>query len=369
MLQAAIEPARKIIHLDCDCFFAAVEMRDNPSLRNRPIAIGGAASRRGVIATCNYPARAFGVHSAMATVTAQKRCPELLLLPHRMEQYRLAAEQIREIFMDYTELLEPLSLDEAFLDVSGAESATGIAREIRRRVEREVGITLSAGVAPNKFLAKVGSDWNKPNGLCVIPPQRVDAFVQQLPVKRLFGVGRVTAEKLRRMGVVDCAGLRAFSVFELTDRFGSFGQRLYELSRGIDDRPVKSGRRRKSLSVEHTYMADLRGFDRCLLQLPELYQRLIHRLQTIDAGYRVSKQFVKIKFNNFQSTHRECVSTGVPGISLFQQLYQQSISRGDGLPVRLLGMGVRFQERNGEGNETRNGARNGECGEQLALFA
>lgn len=342
MLHAAAN--RKIIHLDCDCFFAAVEMRDDPSLVELPIAIGGSADRRGVIATCNYPARAYGVHSAMATATARKLCPDLILVPHNMDKYRLAAEQIRDIFADYTDVIEPLSLDEAFLDVSGVDNATAIAREISQRVLREVGISISAGVAPNKFLAKVGSDWNKPNGLCVIPPPKVDDFVHQLPVTRIFGVGKVTAGKLQRMGVVTCGDLRAFSVFELTEHFGSFGKRLYELSRGIDDRPVKTSRRRKSLSVEHTYAADLPGFDRCLSRLPELFERLTRRLEAVDSGYQVSKQFVKIKFSNFQSTTRECVSNGQPAIGLFQELYRQSITRGDGLPVRLLGMGVRFQD-------------------------
>jgi DNA polymerase-4 len=350
-------PMRKIIHLDCDCFFAAVEMRDDPSLGQRPIAVGGRADRRGVISTCNYPARAYGVHSAMATATAMKLCPDLIMVPHNMDKYRLAAEQIREIFSDYSDVIEPLSLDEAFLDVSGVDNATEIAREICQRVSREVGISISAGVAPNKFLAKIGSDWNKPNGLCVIPPHKLDAFVQQLPVEKLFGVGKVTARRLHQMGVTDCASLRPFSVFELTEQFGSFGQRLYELCRGIDERPVKSSRRRKSLSVEHTYAADFPGFDGCLSRLPALYEKLCRRLSNMGSEYPLKKQFVKIKFSNFQSTTMECLASGTPQMDVFHELYRQSMQRGNGLPIRLLGMGVRFQDADWQSSS------------QLSLFA
>lgn len=340
--------ARKIIHCDADCFFAAVEMRDDPSLRGRPIAIGGAADRRGVISTCNYEARAYGVHSALATAHAKRLCPDLLVLPHNMEKYKQAAQHIRDIFYDYSELVEPLSLDEAFIDVSGSElcrgSATLIAEQIRQRVLAEVGLVVSAGVAPNKFLAKIGSDWNKPNGLCVIPPAQVDKFVQQLPVKRIFGVGRVTAEKMHRLGIRTCGDLRDYSIYELSDKFGSFGPRLYELSRGIDNRPVKVSRRRKSLSVEHTYASDLPSVQGCLGQLAPLFNKLSARLQAMDGSYRVTKQFVKVKFNNFQSTTMECVSGGTPRMAIFHELCRESFQRGDGLPVRLLGLGVRFQD-------------------------
>jgi DNA polymerase IV len=344
--------ARKIIHCDADCFFAAVEMRDDPSLRGLPIAIGGASDRRGVIATCNYQARVYGVHSAMATAHAKRLCPDLLVIPHNMDKYKKAALHIREIFYDYSELVEPLSLDEAFIDVSESSachgSATLIATEIRQRIETEVGITASAGVAPNKFLAKIGSDWNKPNGLCVIPPNQVDAFVEQLPVKNIFGVGKVTAEKMHRMDIKTCGDLRAYTIFELSERFGSFGPRLYDLSRGIDNRPVKTSRRRKSLSVEHTYALDLPSVQGCLNQLPELYGKLSKRLLAVDNSYRVTKQFVKVKFNNFQSTTMECVSKGTPRIAIFHNLFKESFNRGDGMPVRLLGLGVRFQEMGSE---------------------
>jgi DNA polymerase-4 len=338
---------RKIIHCDCDCFFAAIEMRDDPSLRGRPMAVGGSADRRGVIATCNYEARAYGVHSAMSTAVAKRLCPDLLVVPGNFSKYREAAEQIREIFYDYSDLVEPLSLDEAFLDVSGSEqcqgSATLIAREIRQRVADEVKITISAGVAPNKFLAKVGSDWNKPNGLTVITPDEVDRFVQQLPVDKIFGVGKVTADKLHASGIYRCGDLRQFTIFELTERFGSFGKRLHELSYGRDDRPVKVSRERKSLSIEHTYANDLANVEGCLQQLPTLFGELSSRLLALDSNAGVAKQFVKFKFNNFQSTTMECVVQGTPRLSIFRDLFNQSFQRGLGLPVRLLGLGVRFK--------------------------
>ncbi|RYE89516.1 MAG: DNA polymerase IV, partial [Oxalobacteraceae bacterium] len=193
-------PFRKIIHCDCDCFYASVEMRDDPSLVGHPLAVGGRANQRGVVATCNYEARAYGIHSAMATAQAMKLCPELIVIPPSMEKYRLASRQIMDIYRSYTELVEPLSLDEAYLDVTDSPhckgSATLIAQEIRQRIVETVGITASAGVAPNKFVAKIASDWHKPDGLCLVRPDEVDGFVAVLPVKKLHGVGKVTTAKL-----------------------------------------------------------------------------------------------------------------------------------------------------------------------------
>ena len=198
---------RKIIHCDCDCFYAAIEMRDDPALVGRPLAVGGKPDSRGVVATCNYEARAFGVRSAMPTSRALRLCPELILVPPDFERYRAASRQILAIYRDYTALVEPLSLDEAYLDVSGVDrcrgSATLMAEEIRARIRAEVGITASAGIAPNKFLAKIASDWNKPDGQFVIRPDDVDAFVLELPVSKLFGVGKVTAAKLEQLGELD----------------------------------------------------------------------------------------------------------------------------------------------------------------------
>lgn len=335
---------RKIIHCDADCFFAAIEMRDDPSLANRPIAVGGSSDKRGVISTCNYEARRFGVRSAMPSSHAKRLCPDLLILPHRMEAYREASLQMRSIFYEYTELVEPLSLDEAFLDVSDSEfhqgSATLIAQEIRTRIYKAVGITVSAGIAPNKFLAKIASDWNKPNGQYVITPNKVPEFVAQLPVKKIYGVGKAMATKLAELNIFTCSDLQKFSVFELTQRFGQMGTRLYHLSRGIDDRQVTVDRRRKSLSVENTFTQDLPSLTHCLHELPSLSQQLAIRLRRVDEDYKIIKLFVKIKFSDFSTTTIERTASAV-SLSELQSLCAEAYERKH-MPVRLLGVGVRF---------------------------
>lgn len=335
---------QKIIHCDADCFFAAVEMRDDPSLCHRPIAVGGGADRRGVISTCNYEARSFGIHSAMASSLALRKCPDLIILPHRMDAYKDASLAMRHIFYDYTELVEPLSLDEAFLDVSETDlcrgSATLIAKEIRARVKSDVGITLSAGVAPNKFLAKVASDWRKPDGLFVITPSEVATFVSALGVQKIYGVGKAMAARLAEMNVSTCADLQKVGVFELTRRFGQMGGRLFELSQGIDHRQVSVGRRRKSLSVEHTFPRDLPDADSCIRQLPELLQQLLVRLRRLEDDYRVVKLLLKMKFADFTTTTIERCAT-IVSLPELQQLCAEAHARA-AMPVRLLGVGVRF---------------------------
>jgi DNA polymerase-4 len=337
-------PVRKIIHCDCDCFYASVEMRDDPSLRGRPLAVGGRADQRGVVATCNYEARAFGIHSAMPTAQALKLCPHLLVLPPNMEKYRVASRQIMDIYRDYTDLVEPLSLDEAYLDVSGAEqckgSATLIAQEIRRRIFETVGITASAGVAPSKFVAKIASDWNKPDGLFLVRPDEVDAFVAALPVKKLFGVGKVTAAKLNKLGAETCADLRGWSMQDLQHHFGSFGARLHDLCRGIDNRDVSPSRERKSISTEETYTPDVPDLPACLALLPELVEQLLGRIRRAGADKAINKLFVKIKFSDFQQTTVECVGQA-PHIPTFARLMETGWLRAS-RPVRLLGVGVRL---------------------------
>jgi DNA polymerase IV len=338
--------ARKIIHCDCDCFYASVEMRDNPALRALPIAVGGRADQRGVVATCNYEARRYGIHSAMATAQAIKLCPELVILPPNMEKYRAASRQILAIYRDYTELVEPLSLDEAYLDVSASPhckgSATLIAQEIRRRIFETVGITASAGVAPNKFVAKIASDWNKPDGLFLVKPDEVDAFVAALPVKKLFGVGKVTAAKMNKLGVQTCADLRGWPLPELQHHFGSFGHRLYELCRGIDLREVSPSRERKSVSVEETYTPDVPDLAACLALLPALFDDLNGRIRRCGAEKFIHKLFVKIKFADFQQTTVECVGSE-PQMAQFTRLMETGFARRP-QPVRLLGVGVRLGE-------------------------
>lgn len=338
--------ARKIIHCDCDCFYAAVEMRDNPALREVPLAVGGRHDQRGVVATCNYEARRYGIHSAMATAQALKLCPDLVVVHPNMEKYRIASRQILAIYSDYTDLVEPLSLDEAYLDVSDSPhckgSATLIAQEIRQRIFDTVGITASAGVAPNKFVAKIASDWNKPDGLCLVRPEEVDAFVAALPVKKLHGVGKVTAAKLNKLGVDTCADLRGWALADLEHHFGRFGTRLHELCRGIDERAVCSERERKSVSVEETYTTDLPDLASCLALIPELFDSLNGRIARAGAAKLITKLAVKIKFADFQQTTVECVASA-PRIALYEKLMETGFARRK-LPVRLLGLGVRLGE-------------------------
>lgn len=320
-------------------------MRDNAELADKPIAVGGSPERRGVVATCNYEARKYGVHSAMASATARQRCPELIIVKPAMEKYREASREIHQVFQRYTELIEPLSLDEAYLDVSDCEqlegSATRIAKEIRNEVEKQVGITISAGIAPNKFLAKIASDWNKPNGQFVIRPEQVTEFVAKLPVKKLHGVGKVTAAKMQRMGITTCRDLQAMPLNALQEHFGSFGERLHQLSKGIDSRPVITERTRKSVSVENTYPKDLPSLEHCLAELPELNAQLAKRLGNLTSDYHIHKQFVKIKFHDFEQTTVEMLSA-TTNIENYQKLCQEGFARGE-KAVRLLGLGIRVQ--------------------------
>ena len=319
-------------------------MRDDPRLQGRAVAVGGSADRRGVIATCNYEARSWGVHSAMPSARALKLCPDLVILKPRMDAYKAASRQIHSILHDYTDCIEPLSLDEAFLDVTDCSlcsgSATLIAKEIRSRVWQELRLVVSAGVAPNKFLAKIASDWRKPNGLFVITPDQVDDFVLSLPVKKLHGVGKVTAAKLAAMGINDCAQLREHSPLALAKAFGSFGERLWSLARGIDDRPVQPFSRRQSVSVEHTFDKDLPDLAACLEQLPSLLDDLTRRQQRLDDSYRPEKPFVKVKFHDFTQTTIE--QAGAPlELDSYRLLLSAAFMRGN-KPVRLLGVGVRL---------------------------
>ena len=343
-MNPAAQDSRKIIHIDADCFYAAVEVRDNPALRGKAIAVGGSATRRGVIATASYEARKFGVHSAMASATALKRCPQLILIPGRMSVYREASRQMHEIFNDYTDRIEPLSLDEAFLDVSQCPrchgSATLIAQEIRQRVADTIGITVSAGIAPNKFIAKIASDLNKPNGQYVVTPQQIDRFLQNMPVKRIWGVGKVTAERLEQQGIKTCADVRAYDIFQFVTMFGQFGDHIHKLAHGIDDRPVVSEWRRKSVSVENTYDQDLPDLASCLQRLPDLLESLRTRLQRLDTDYRIHNCFLKMKFFDFNQTTIERQQTS-PNLEDYGQLCEEAWQRA-AAPVRLLGLGVRL---------------------------
>lgn len=336
---------RKIIHIDCDSFFASVEMRDDPSLRGRPVAVGGSPDGRGVVATCSYEARRFGVRSAMPMAKALRLCPELVVLRTRMDKYKDASTAVHRIFRRFTDRIEPLSLDEAFLDVTGSVlfngSATLIAEAIRRAVREELQLTVSAGVAPNKFLAKIASDWRKPDGLFVLRPEDVDLFVRRLPVEKIYGVGPRTAEKLHRLGLRTCEDLRTLDLPTLMERFGTFGQRLFELCRGEDDRPVQPHRLRKSLSVERTFSEDLATEAACLALFPELLEALATRLGKQQLDEAPSRGFVKVRFDDFTTTTAEGPMSGLDADAL-TALLRTAWARG-GRPVRLLGVGLGFR--------------------------
>lgn len=343
MMEESTQIQRKIIHVDMDCFYAAVELRDNPALKGKPIAVGGLPNKRSVLATCNYEARRYGLHSGMPTAHAVRFCPQLILLPVNMALYQKVSKQIRQIFYEYTDVIEPLSLDEAFLDVTGQQhcwgSATWMAEEIRQKIFKRYRLTASAGVAPNKFLAKVASDWNKPNGLFVVTPEEVTEFVKQLPVDKIFGVGKVTAKKLHAVGIKKCGDIQHYEKEELIQRFGNFGDRLYQLSRGEDNRPVEARRIRKSLSVETTYDRDLPTLSACFETLDALHQDLMRRLMRREHP-PIRKQFIKIKFFDFTHTTAECLSLE-PDRDIYKMLIHKGFERHK-KPVRLLGLGVRF---------------------------
>ncbi|MBP2169960.1 DNA polymerase-4 [Erwinia toletana] len=335
---------RKIIHVDMDCFYAAVEMRDDPRLRDIPIAIGGSQKQRGVISTANYPARKYGVHSAMSTAMALKLCPHLKVIPGRFEAYKTASSHIREIFSRYTSLIEPLSLDEAYLDVTDSEhchgSATLMAREIRQSIADELNLTASAGIAPIKFVAKIASDLNKPNGQFVITPEQLPAFLQTLQLKKIPGVGKVTAKKLEELGLFTCADVQKTDLAMLLRRFGKFGRVLWERSNGIDEREVITERERKSLGVERTLSEDIHSWEECLKILDYLYEELERRLTAIKPDRHIARQGVKLKFNDFQLTTQEHVWPVLNKDDLISMAKKTWDERRGGRGVRLVGLHV-----------------------------
>lgn len=335
---------RKILHVDCDCFYAAVEMRDDPSLTHIPIAVGGQAHQRGVIATSNYVARRYGVRSAMPTAHALRLCPQLKVIKPDFPRYRAVSQQIQSVFQELTDVIEPLSLDEAYLDVSHIEhfkgSGTWMAHWLKQTIKARTGITVSVGVAPNRFLAKIASDWQKPDGLFVLPPEACEAFVAELDVRYLPGVGPTTRSRLNDIGITTCLQLRDIALPTLIERFGRFGQRLYELARGIDERQVESKHIRKSISIETTYPQDIVGQEACWQALHALIARLQERVES-HGSPRLHKLFVKIRFDDFSYTTMETLAHQLEDLR-FRELFELAWQRR-GRPVRLLGVGVRLK--------------------------
>ena len=334
---------RAIIHLDMDCFYAAIEVRDRASLRGKPVGVGGARDRRGVLTTCNYEARKFGVRSAMPTFMALQRCPDLIVLPTRFDVYRREAAVIRGILHRFTSLIEPLSLDEAYLDVTEHPGAPGpLAQVIRGTIFRKTKLTSSAGIGPNKLIAKIASEVKKPNGQFEVTPEHVPEFMEKLPVRKIWGIGEKTERKLEELGVKTCGQLQRFSRPELVEFFGKFGLDLYDLCRGIDHRPVEPDRPRKSLSTEETFAADLITVDQCEEKLEELFQELMADLAQKESTREIRKIFVKLKFNDFTRTTAERAGLA-PTLADFHSLLAEAFAR-TGKPVRLIGVGVRFAE-------------------------
>ncbi|MFK0278583.1 DNA polymerase IV [Ensifer sp. NPDC090286] len=312
-------PMRKIIHVDMDAFYASVEQRDNPELRGKPLAVGGSAAR-GVVAAASYEARKFGVHSAMPSITAKRKCPDLIFVPPRFDVYKAVSQQIREIFAEYTPLIEPLSLDEAYLDVTenlmGMEIATEIALQIRAKIKQATGLNASAGISYNKFLAKMASDLNKPNGQAVITPKNGPAFVAGLPVKKFHGVGPATAERMHRLGIKTGSDLKAKPLEFLSQHFGKSGPYFHSIARGIDERKVRPDRIRKSVGAEDTFTDDITDLDLAIAELGPLADKV---WRYCDAqGISGKTVTVKIKYSDFTQATRSRTSTlaitGVPEI-------------------------------------------------------
>jgi DNA polymerase-4 len=342
-MQSDERPIRKIIHVDMDAFYASVEQRDDPSLKGKPVAVGG--GHRGVVAAASYEARKFGVRSAMPSVTARRRCPEIIFVKPRFDVYRAVSQQIRAIFADYTDLIEPLSLDEAYLDVTedrcGLGSARAIAEDIRRRILDETGLTASAGVSYCKFIAKLASDHRKPNGLTVITPERGAEFIASLPVARFHGVGPVTARKMERLGITTGADLRDWSLAALQAHFGSSAEWYWRICRGIDEREVKPDRPYKSVSAERTFDEDLRDPGRLAVELERIAGYAWDRVERAQVVGRTVT--LKVKFGDFTLiTRSKSFSAPVPDLHSFTAAGQGLLSALHPLPrgIRLLGLGL-----------------------------
>lgn len=326
-----------------DAFFASVEQRDNPEWKGKPIAVGGDGSR-GVVAAASYEAREFGVRSAMPSIVAKRKCPNLIFVPHRFDVYRSTSLVIRSIFKEYTSLIEPLSLDEAYLDVTenkkGNPSATLIAEEIRAKIVERTGLTASAGISFNKFLAKVASDQNKPDGVFVVEPEFANAFIEKLPIERFFGIGKVTAERLRKMGVFKGKDLKKLSLEGLSQRFGKAGKHYYNIVRGIDDRAVVPFREPKSIGAESTFKVDTENKVDLKAKLEPLIDRLYDRL--VKKKKEIRTVTLKIKYSDFESVSRSKTLLQTTGSKekireVIFQLLDEEVLRTS---VRLIGASV-----------------------------
>ena len=336
---------RKIIHIDMDAFYASVEQRDNPVYRGKPIVVGGRPEQRGAVAAASYEARRFGIHSAMPARTAQQKCKDLIFVKPRFDVYREVSQQIRAIFLSYTDLVEPLALDEAYLDVTqnkaNIPSAVAIARAIKQKILAATQLTASAGVSINKFLAKIASGMDKPDGLYLIAPAQAEAFVETLPIEKFHGIGQVTAKKMRALGIQTGADLKQWSEANLVKRFGKVGRFYYKVARGQDDRPVNPNRIRKSVGAEHSFAEDLISLDQMGAELERLAQRVAERLaKQKQSGYTLT---LKIKYADYQQiTRSQTLNEPIREVSVIYGLARDLLWAhvGDRKKVRLLGITV-----------------------------
>jgi len=350
------KPYRKIIHIDMDAFYASVEQRDDPQLRGKPVIVGGETDR-GVVAAASYEARKFGIHSAMPTKMARQRCPELVIVKHRFDVYTSISKQIRKLFTEYTDLVEPLSLDEAFLDVTsnkkGILSATLIARELKKRIKEETQLTASAGVSFNKFLAKVASDMKKPDGLYVIPPEKAEQFVAGLEIEKFFGIGRVTAGKMHDLGIRRGADLKKWDKADLIRIFGKNGSYFYDIARAVDNRPVNPERIRKSIGTEYTYEKDLETVNEIESALYSIERELNRRITK--AGRSGRTLTLKIKFSDFQQITRSMTIPGeINDLDTLRKISKEILRKTDlsGRKIRLLGLTVSNLEEENDHEDT-----------------
>jgi len=340
-------PMRKIIHIDMDAFFASVEQRDNPDYKGKPLAVGYAGAR-GVVAAASYEARQYGVHSAMASKTALRKCPQLIFVMPRFDVYKLVSRQIMEIFHEYTDLVEPLSLDEAFLDVTENHkqiaSATEIAQEIKQKIREKVGLTASAGVSFNKFLAKIASDYKKPDGLYVVKPEVAEQFVETLVIEQFYGVGKVTAERMHQLGIRTGADLKQWSEQGLVSNFGKAGHIYYLNARAIDERAVQSQRIRKSVSSETTFERDMDSYEDLKSELEKVTHDVINYIRK--NNYKGRTVILKIKYADFKIISRS--KTFPAFISDYETLFEagsELLKLVDlSAKVRLIGIGIKNNE-------------------------
>lgn len=349
---------RKIIHVDMDCFYASVEMRDNKDLRGKPVIVGGPPNSRGVVATCSYEARKFGVHSAMPSSHAYRLCPQGIFVRGNFARYKEVSRQIRDVFKRYTKLIEPLSLDEAYLDVTGHELyATQIAKRIKDTIQKELALTASAGVAPNKLIAKIASDYNKPNGITVVQPHQVEDFMRELPLRKINGIGPATEKRLFEHQFKICSDLWPFSEEELEEKLGErLAAWLYKRSRGIDERPLETTWVRKSLGTETTFAEDLLDLDRIKKEISKLSEQVACSLKKQELQGRTIT--LKVKYSDFKRiTRAKTLEELTNNASFIRQTTHSLLPKtlAGKKPIRLLGVNVSgFEEKEDSSGKKRN---------------